>query len=145
MANAREAFIENENSFNVVMQKNRLEKNISYKGLAKAVGANKSSISYIEKGIHLPHVRLGLKICTVLDIDKEILIKCIYEEKMKRLVEDIESSCDEFEVEVPHFVKASSNEYVERMVTEAYMAGIEEGKQGAAILLKMNIDELLDI
>ena len=145
MAKAREAYIENENSFNVVMQSKRLEMDISYKRLAKAVGANKSTISNIEKGIHLPHIKLGLKISKVLDIEGELVIGCIYEERMKQLVESIIEGCEEVDMPVPKFIQENTSEYIEKLVTHAYRAGMDEGKEGAVMLLKMNMEELLDI
>lgn len=140
----RPCYIENETKFNKLMQKQRQKLRMSFGRLEKACGVSKSYLAVLEKGQFEPSVEIGIAICQALDIDIEEFIAYIYEKKMTSLTDEIVKECQEWGIEAPEFVKKETSEFIERLVTQAYRAGLEQGKKEAAREYKEKLLRVLE-
>lgn len=140
----RLCYIENETKFNKLMQRQRQKLRMSFGRLEKASGVSKSYLAALEKGQFEPSIEIGIAICQALKIDIEEFIAYIYEKKMTSLADEIAKECKEWGIDVPEFAKKETSEFIERLATQAYRAGLEQGKKEAISELKRKLLKALN-
>lgn len=103
MATKKRVIIYNpiESAFTFMMKRQRERKNLGYTKLSNIIGMSKSYVANIEQGKYDTSMEIGFAICTALDIPVELFIDHMYQIKMERLLTDMETACNDWDIELP--------------------------------------------